>query len=96
MFRGSQGVVRLKVRHVLISSQIKVYHAMTVSDFCHDVFLYLQTGPRTIPDTGPDLVAHRTSDFAADLALPSPTVSVTYNSKNIIIYEYNASGVSRR
>ena len=37
--------------------------------------LFFQTGPRTIPDIGPDLVAHRTSDFAADLALPSLTVS---------------------
>ena len=37
--------------------------------------MFIQTGPRAIPDTGPDLVGHRTADFAADLALPSPTVS---------------------
>ena len=46
----------------------------TCASLCVRVML-IQTGPRAIPDTGPDLVGRRTADFAADLALPSPAVS---------------------
>ena len=63
MFQGSQGTIRLRVRLSCICASL-----------CVRVML-IQTGPRAIPDTGPDLVGRRTADFAADLALPSPAVS---------------------
>ena len=65
MFQGSEGRIRLKVSSTFLP----------IKDIVECIRLFFQTGPRTIPDTGPDLGAHRTSDFAADLALPSPTVS---------------------
>ena len=45
-----------------------------------------QTGPRAIPDTGPDLVGRRTADFAAELALPSPTVSVDLLKFDVVVF----------
>ena len=35
------------------------------------VYMCMQAGPRAVPDSGPDLIRRRVSDFAAELELPA-------------------------
>ena len=55
------------------------------------VCMCMQAGPRAVPDSGPDLIRRRVSDFAAELELPAIPVhhsSSWYNATELPINNF--------